>query len=86
MEPGGIEPPSRDSQQDASTRVSGDLISVPRAATGRLPLDEQRRQPLGGRIDGCRKAGGPGTDDDHIVELHFAEGTADPGALGDVAD
>ena len=36
MEPGGIEPPSRDSQQSASTRVSGDLISTPAAATGSI--------------------------------------------------
>ena len=36
MEPGGIEPPSRDSQQSASTRVSGDLISDPLAATGSI--------------------------------------------------
>ena len=34
MEPGGIEPPSRDSQQDASTRVVAGLISPSeRAAT-----------------------------------------------------
>ena len=39
MEPGGIEPPSRDSQQDASTRVSGDLISVRVAATGGVGAD-----------------------------------------------
>jgi len=30
MEPGGIEPPSRDSQLAASTRLVGDLFSAPR--------------------------------------------------------
>src|SRR5690606_39699378 len=36
VEPGGIEPPSRDSRQDASTRVSDGLISVPKTAIGSL--------------------------------------------------
>lgn len=36
VEPGGIEPPSRVSQHAASTRVSGGLISMPRACTSTL--------------------------------------------------
>lgn len=36
MEPGGIEPPCRDSQPGASTRVSGGFISDPDAATGSI--------------------------------------------------
>ncbi len=53
MEPGGIEPPSRDSQQDASTRVSDDLILTSRppstasASVQPAALSRQRcrRQP-----------------------------------------
>ena len=36
MEPGGIEPPYRNSQHNASTRVSIDLISVATAANGSI--------------------------------------------------
>jgi hypothetical protein len=39
MEPGGIEPPSRDSQHVASTRVSDALILIPRAAISSIPRD-----------------------------------------------
>jgi integrase len=39
MEPGGIEPPSRDSQHVASTRVSDGLILIPRAAISSIPRD-----------------------------------------------
>jgi hypothetical protein len=38
MEPGGIEPPSRDSQQVASTRVYGDLISASGLPPSACPL------------------------------------------------
>jgi hypothetical protein len=37
MEPGGIEPPSRDSQHVASTRVSDDLISTAWTAISSIP-------------------------------------------------
>lgn len=39
MEPGGIEPPSRDSQHVASTRVSDVLISIRRTTISSIPPD-----------------------------------------------
>lgn len=42
MEPGGIEPPSRDSRSAASTRVSGGLISAIGAGAGALPFSQAR--------------------------------------------
>ncbi len=39
MEPRGFEPRSRSSQHDASTRVSGGLISITRAAASSIPDD-----------------------------------------------
>ncbi len=42
MEPGGIEPPSRGSQQDASTRVSDDLLSDPGAAVSSISRSPAR--------------------------------------------
>jgi len=42
MEPGGIEPPSRDSRSAASTRVFGGLISAIRAGADALPFSHAR--------------------------------------------
>ena len=36
-------------------------------AAERLPLDDDRAQPLGGAVDGGREPGGAGADDDEVV-------------------
>lgn len=45
MEPGGIEPPSRNSQQEASTRVVRRFISASRAKTDTLPVGPAPGEP-----------------------------------------
>ncbi len=45
MEPGGIEPPCRDSQNPASTRVVRCLISISRTGTDTLPIDPAPGEP-----------------------------------------
>lgn len=59
MEPGGIEPPSRDSQQDASTRVLDGFISVARppstaSALTQLPEFSRPARPEAPRVGPAR--------------------------------
>ena len=51
VEPGGIEPPSRDSQHDASTRVFADLISIVQSASDSIPAIQSQCFLIRGRCD-----------------------------------
>ena len=69
--------PARLLKRAARERVAGDarreaeVVLDPRRrarlATGRLALDHDRPQPLGGAVDGGRQPGGPRADDHRVV-------------------